>query len=72
MSFLLIVTLCNALTNECDNYKLDSGLNKVECTSQLKTETMPFYMQQIWMLDSFSEASCVPDTVTIFPMKYLK
>jgi len=72
MSFLLIITLCNTLSNgqdQCDNYQIDGGqdhrLSREQCTSQLRIETMPFYMQQIWMLNSFADAQCVPDDASI-------
>lgn len=58
MSFLLVITLCNALTNECDDYVMDSNLTKAECVAIIRTETMPMWLEETYKLDSFDSANC--------------
>lgn len=58
MSFFLIVTLCNAISGECDRYRMDSNLTKPECVAIIRPETMPMWLVETYKLDSFDEVSC--------------
>lgn len=58
MTFLLIVTLCNAISGECDRYRMESNLTRSECVAIIKTESMPMWLVETYKLDSFDEVSC--------------
>lgn len=58
MSFLLIVTLCNAISGECDKYVMDGGLTKAECAAIISTETMPMWLVETHKLNSFDSVNC--------------
>lgn len=58
MSFLIIVTLCNAISGECDRYRMESNLTIAECVAIIRPETMPVWIVETYKLDSFDEVSC--------------
>lgn len=68
---MLSIVLCSAMQISCDEYIVDYGLTKQECVFMIKTETMPFFMEQIFMLESFNEANCSSDNAPIRKLKFI-